>query len=81
MREIILIIMAILAILCFYKAGTCMKDEKPYGILILGVLLFICGISLMLNFTLIGQNDTLIEKTKNKCPEYEQIENVYQLKK
>ena len=44
------------------------------------VLLFISGIFLMLNFTLIEQNNKLIERLKNKCPEYEKLNNVYKIK-
>jgi hypothetical protein len=81
MREIFLGIMVILFIVCFFKASLCIKNEKQYGVLILGVMFFLFGISILLNFALISQNDELTEKVKNKCPEYEEVPNVYILKK
>jgi hypothetical protein len=80
MREIFLGIIFILFIVCFFKAGLCIRAEKQYGLLILGVMFFLFGISILLNFTLISQNDELTEKVKNKCPEYEEVSNVYKLK-
>jgi hypothetical protein len=38
------------------------------------------GISLLLNFTLIDMNDTLVKENKSKCPEYQEIK-AYTLKK
>jgi hypothetical protein len=73
MRETILIIMSIVAVLCFFKAGMCIDSGKPKGILIMAVLFFICGISILINFILISQND--------KLEKQEKIENVYILKK
>jgi len=81
MREIFLGIMIILAIISFFKAGMCIDDKKLKGTLYIAILFFITGISILLNFTLVNQNDELLEKTKNKCPEYGQIQNVYILKK
>jgi len=80
MREGVLIIMLILALVCFYRAGMCMDDNKQYGILIVAALFFICGISILLNFTLIFENDKLEQQSKG-LPKYEKIENVYILKK
>jgi archaellum biogenesis protein FlaJ (TadC family) len=80
MREILLGIMIILAIISFFKAEMCIDDRKLKGMLYIAILFFITGISILLNFTLLNQNDKLIEKTKNKCPEYQQVQNVYILK-
>ena len=81
MRETVLIILIILAIVCFFKTGLCIDENKPYAILYLAGLVFMCGISIVCNFILIRQNNELTEKVKGKCPEYEQINNVYILKK
>jgi hypothetical protein len=81
MREITLIIMLVLAVLCFFKAGMCIDSGKPKGILIMTVLFFICGISILINFILISQNDKLEKQDKNESLKYEKIENVYILKK
>jgi hypothetical protein len=81
MREIVLGIMSVLAIVCFFKGGMCISDKKPMGILYLAALVFTCGISIVCNFTLIKQNDALEKKTNGKCPEYEEVHNVYKLKK
>lgn len=72
--------MFILALICFYKTGMCISDKKPKGILIAAALFLIAGISIMLNLTLVVQNDKL-EKIAKKCPEYKLIENVYVIKK
>jgi uncharacterized membrane protein len=81
MRETILIIMSILAVLCFFKAGMCIDSKKPKGLLIIAVLFFICGISILINFTLLYQNDKLEKQDKKESLKYEKIENVYILKK
>jgi hypothetical protein len=81
MRETVLIIMAVVAIVCYFKVGNRIDNTKPTGLAYTALLLLIFGFSLMLNFTLIAQNDKLEEKVKNKCPEYEKVENVYILKK
>lgn len=81
MREIFLGIMIILAVISFFKAGMCIDDKKLKGMIYVIILFFITGISIMLNFTLVNKNDELLKKTKNKCPEYEQAQNVYILKK
>ena len=41
MREIFLGIIFILFIVCYFKAGLCIRTEKQYGVLILGVMFFI----------------------------------------
>jgi hypothetical protein len=80
MRETVLLIMLLLALICFYRAGMCIDDKKPIGVLIIAGLFLICGISILINFILILQNDKLEEQNKG-LPKYEKIENVYILKK
>jgi uncharacterized membrane protein len=80
MREVFLIIMLVLALVCFFRAGMCMDDNKQYGILIVAALFLICGISIILNYVLIYQNNKLEQQSKG-LPKYEKIENVYILKK
>lgn len=81
MREAVLLILGALVIVLFYQASLCiMKEEKSRSVFYMTVLLFISGIFLMLNFTLIEQNNKLIERLKNKCPEYEKLNNVYKIK-
>lgn len=72
--------MLVLALVCFYRAGMCMDDNKQYGIFFMAGLFLICVLSIMLTFTLIIQNDKLEEQSK-RLPKYERIENVYILKK
>jgi len=81
MREIFLVIMGVVALVCYFKVGYKIDKTKPMGLVYTALLLLICGFSLMLNFNLISKNDKLEEKVKNKCPEYEKVENVYILKK
>lgn len=77
MREIFLGIMCILFVVCYFKAGW---NGKVVTTLYLGAMALIFGISMLLNFTLINQNDKLRKKVENKCPEYEEVHNVYRLK-
>ena len=84
MREVILTIMAIIAIICYFGLGhTLIKVEvKSHlkGFLSLIGLTFIRAMSLFLNFVLIDINDTLIKENKGKCPEYKEVK-AYVLKK
>lgn len=81
MRESILAILIIIAVISFFKAGMCIDDKKLKGMIYLVVLLFIIAISTFLNFMLIDISDEAIKKSKGKCPEYKLIENVYVIKK
>jgi len=81
MRETVLIVMCILFVVCYFKVGTEIGRIKPIYVLYIAAMTFMFGILVVINLTLINQNDVLIEKTKNKCPEYEQINNVYIIKK
>jgi hypothetical protein len=54
---------------------------KPLYILYVAAMVFMFGILVVTNLTLIDQNNTLEKKAKGKCPEYEQINNVYIIKK
>jgi hypothetical protein len=84
MREIFLIIMAIIAIISYFKLGYALVklDGKEHlkGFLSLIGITFVCAISLLLNFTLIDMNDTLVKENKSKRPEYQEIK-AYTLKK
>lgn len=81
MIEIILTIMIILFIIGYFKSCYKIDEEKQSGILWIFLMTFLFSISILLNFVLIEQNNKLIEKTKNKCPEYEEIHEVYIIKK
>lgn len=84
MREIILIIMIVIAIISYFGLGYALVKlngkEHLKGFLSLIGITFICVISLFLNFVLIDVNDTLVKESKGKCPEYQEIK-AYTLKK
>lgn len=81
MRETVLIIMCIFFVICYFKVGITIGNIKPSYMLYVAAMALMFGILLVISLTLIEQNDDLTKKNKNKCPEYEQINNVYILKK
>ena len=81
MRETVLVIMCILFIVCYFKVGNEVGRIKPFYILYVAVMAFMFGVLLVISLTLIDQNDALEKRANGKCPEYEQINNVYILKK
>jgi hypothetical protein len=80
MREIILTVMIILFVIGYFKIAFSLDIKKRSKILWLVLMTFMFGFSILLNFLFINTNDELTEKVKNKCPEYEKVENVYKLK-
>lgn len=80
MREIFLIIICILFIVCYIKAAYCIDDNKLKGILYIAAMLFMFGALFTLSLTLINQNDELEKKVKGKDPQYEEVRGVYKLK-
>jgi len=82
MREIILIIFGILIFISYFMISFSInKDKWQKGFGGLMIMTFVSAFSLFICFILIKQNDELNNKVKNKCPEYEQVKNVYKLKK
>jgi UPF0716 family protein affecting phage T7 exclusion len=81
MREIFLTVMCILFVVCYFKVGNEVGKIKPLYILYVVAMVFMFGILVVTNLTLIDQNNTLEKRAKGKCPEYEQINNVYIIKK
>jgi len=81
MREIFLTVMCILFVVCYFKVGNEVGKIKPLYILYVAAMVFMFGILVVVNLTLIDQNDALEKRAKGKCPEYEQINNVYIIKK
>ena len=81
MRETVLIIMCILFIVCYFKVSIEVGRIKPFYLLYVAAMAFMFGIMVVVNLTLIDQNSALEKRVKGKCPEYEQINNVYVLKK
>jgi hypothetical protein len=80
MREIILTVMIILFVIGYFNIAFSLDIKKRSKIFWLFLMTFIFGFSILLNFLFINTNDELTEKVKNKCPEYEKMENVYKLK-
>ena len=81
MRETFLTVMCILFVVCYFKVGIGVGKIKPLYILYVAAMAFMFGIMVVVNLTLIDQNSALEKRVKGKCPEYEQINNVYVLKK
>lgn len=75
MREMFLLVLTILTVICYFGIGNSLdkKSSAGKGILSLLGMTLILGISLTINYILIDQNNELEKKTKNKCPEYKEI--------
>ena len=73
--------MCILFVVCYFKVGIEVGRIKPLYILYVAAMTLMFGILVVINLTLIDQNDELQKRAKGKCPEYEQINNVYIIKK
>jgi uncharacterized membrane protein len=84
MREFFLILLSIIALIAFFKIATSISNlngkEFTKGFYSLFGMALILSISIVLNFTLIDQNNRLVKENRGKCPEYEQID-AYILKK
>lgn len=81
MREIFLTGMCILFLVCYFKLAIEVGKIKPLYLLYVAAMLSMFGTLVVTNLTLIDQNNALEKRAKGKCPEYEQINNVYIIKK
>ena len=83
-REIILTIMSVLFIIGYFKVCYKIDINKQSEILWIFLMTFLFGMSILLNFLFISNQDILekqlIEKSKG-LPEYEEIHGVYVIKK
>jgi hypothetical protein len=66
MREITLTILCILFIVGYFKTCFAIDIQKQRDILWVFLMTLVFSFSMLLNFTLVAENDKLIEKTKNK---------------
>jgi hypothetical protein len=74
-------IMCILAIVSYYKIGfNIYFRNNNKGVLWLALLTLICLFSLFVVGDLIFQKTKLEKQVKEKCPQYEKVDNVYKLK-
>ena len=83
MREIILVFMFIVIVICFFVISIAILDSSSKTnttILALFVQTVFAIVAVGLCYTLSTRNTELIKKSKMKCPEYEEI-TVYQIKK
>ena len=84
MREIVLIIMVILFIIGYFTVCYAIDDKKESRLNYVYLMVFLLGVSIGLNFTLIRlQNNYIkeIESLKKGLPQYEEIHGVYIIKK
>ena len=78
---IIITILCILVIVSYFKIGyNIYNNNNNKGILWLALLTLICLFSLFLVGNLIFQKTELEKQLKQKCPQYEKVDNVYKLK-
>lgn len=70
-------IVAILFIIAYCKVGMTIKPEKFFWFFIYTV---IASVSLFTTITLIIEINEMKEKLENKCPQYEEVHNLYKLK-
>ena len=84
MRETVLVIMIILFIIGYFKVGYAIDDKKYSRIYYVFLMVILFGISMLLNFTLIVQQDDYekeIKELKKGLPQYEEVHGVYIIKK
>lgn len=84
MGETVLVIMIILFIIGFFEVCLAIDDKKYSRIYYVFLMTFIFGISMLLNFTLISQQNDYekeIKELKKGLPQYEEIHGVYIIKK
>ena len=75
---IILSILGILAIIGF--SGNLFTKKEEFRIGYSFLLLFTTSLFALVALTMTTEREDLLKQVKNKCPEYEKIENVYKLK-
>ena len=83
-REIILGIMFVLFIIAYIKVGVSIDKEKPSGVNYVVLMAFLFGLSILLNFTLIKEEEDFeqeIKELKQGLPQYEEVHGLYRLKK
>lgn len=83
MRETVLVIMFILYIIGYFKVCYAIDDKKHSRIYYVFLMIFLFGISILLNFILIVQQDDYekeIKELKKELPQYEEIHGVYIIK-
>ena len=84
MRETVLVIMIILFIIGYFKVCYAIDDKKYSRIYYVFLMVALFGISMLLNFTLIAQQDNYekeIKELKKGLPQYEEVHDVYIIKK
>jgi hypothetical protein len=80
-QMVILLIIGLLMTICYFKVAYSIDIKKAKkGLLGLFILTFLAYLSLVALAIEISEIHELREQLKNKCPEYEKIENVYRLK-
>lgn len=80
-QMVIIGIMIILIIISYFKIAYSLDREKfKTGLLFLALLTFVSCIAVTILIMVLETKNELEEKVKNKCPEYEEIHNVYKLK-
>ena len=84
MRETIIVIMFILYIIGYLKVCYTIDDKKYSRIYYVFLMMFLFGISILLNFILIVQQydyEKEIKELKKGLPQYEEVHGVYIIKK
>jgi len=80
-QTLIILLIGILIAIGYFTTGYNIDYKKSKnGVLGLVLLTFLAYFSLAFLAIQTIQNNELNTKLKNKCPEYEKIENVYRLK-
>jgi hypothetical protein len=75
MRIAILIILAIIMIIAYFKLAYSLEEKKfAIGMVWLFAMMFVSAMGLFICYTLIDMNDKLEKQVKSKCPEYEKID-------
>ena len=77
-QTITIIILIILAIVSYFGTGLSKKEVNRF--LFLCLLTLTTGLFILIILIQAKELNELKEKTKNKCPEYEKVENVYKIK-
>ena len=77
---IIFIILGIIMIGSYFKLAYTIDTNKPIGYVYLFIYTLTTAIFFMIAILATQQVNELRTQVKNKCPEYEKIENVYKLK-
>lgn len=75
---IIITILAILALLGF--SGNLLSKKEGARIAWSFLLLFTTSLFALIAFTMTSDREKLSKQIKDKCPQYEKVENVYRLK-